>query len=151
MEAQLREPQATSFTKSSNFYQSGQASRPRANQSLSSCQTKPTASSANGTSATFTVSKTEMTQLIGHPVDEDDPEGWQPIYFNCAEQFAMMYCKAGRFHDSQTQKRILATNDPKEQKKQAGKPMGSNPTAGMKSRAMSCWLKILPSLARTRN
>lgn len=68
--------------------------------------------------ATFTVSKGEMSRLIGHPIDEDDPEGWQPIYFHCAEQF-MMYCKAGRFHDSATQKLILATRDPKEQKRLA--------------------------------
>ncbi|KAI1078782.1 DUF1768-domain-containing protein [Whalleya microplaca] len=68
--------------------------------------------------AIFTVSKTEMSRLIGHPVDEDDPEGWQPIYFNCAEQF-MMYCQAGRFHDTETQKLILATHDPKEQKRLA--------------------------------
>jgi ribA/ribD-fused uncharacterized protein len=68
--------------------------------------------------ATFTVSKAEMSTLIGHPIDEDDPAGWQLLFFNCAEQF-MMYCKAGRFHDSETQKRILATNDPKEQKRLA--------------------------------
>jgi ribA/ribD-fused uncharacterized protein len=68
--------------------------------------------------AKFTVSKAEMSSLIGHPIDEDDPEGWQPIFFNCAEQF-MMYCKAGRFHDSETQKLILATKDPKEQKRLA--------------------------------
>ncbi|KAI4867014.1 hypothetical protein F4820DRAFT_415160 [Hypoxylon rubiginosum] len=68
--------------------------------------------------ATFTVSKAEMSSLVGHNIDEDDPEGWQPIYFNCAEQF-MMYCKAGRFHDSATQKLVLATHDPKEQKRLA--------------------------------
>ncbi|KAI2628587.1 DUF1768-domain-containing protein [Hypoxylon sp. NC1633] len=65
---------------------------------------------------TFTVSKADMSDLVGHPIDEDDPEGWQPIYFNCAEQF-MMYCKAGRFYDSATQKLILATHDAKEQKR----------------------------------
>ncbi|TVY45810.1 N-glycosidase [Lachnellula occidentalis] len=43
---------------------------------------------------------------------------WQRIYFNCAEQF-MMYCKAGRFHDSETQNLVLATRDPKEQKRLA--------------------------------
>ncbi|KEY64231.1 hypothetical protein S7711_09913 [Stachybotrys chartarum IBT 7711] len=67
---------------------------------------------------TLTVSKTDMSSLIGHSVDEDDPEGWQPIYFNCAEQF-MMYCKAGRFHDSETQRLVLATHDAKEQKRLA--------------------------------
>ncbi|KAL2207108.1 DUF1768-domain-containing protein [Sarocladium strictum] len=68
--------------------------------------------------ATFTISKAEMSDLVGHTIDEDDPEGWQPIYFNCAEQF-MMYCKAGRFHDTNTQRLVLATNDPKEQKRLA--------------------------------
>jgi ribA/ribD-fused uncharacterized protein len=57
-----------------------------------------------------------MSDLVGHTIDEDDPEGWQPIYFNCAEQF-MMYCKAGRFHDTNTQRLVLATNNPKEQKR----------------------------------
>lgn len=59
-----------------------------------------------------------MFQLVGHPIDENDPEGWNNIYFNCAEQF-MMYCKAGRFQDTDTQRRILATHDPKEQKRLA--------------------------------
>jgi len=68
--------------------------------------------------ATFTISKAEMSDLVGYTIDEDDPEGWQPIYFNCAEQF-MMYCKAGRFHDTNTQRLVLATNDPKEQKRLA--------------------------------
>lgn len=77
-------------------------------------------------SASFTVSKAEMSRLIGHPIDEDDPEGWQPIYFKCAEQF-MMYCKAGRFHDSETQKLILATHDPKEQERLAKLTRGFQP------------------------
>jgi hypothetical protein len=68
--------------------------------------------------AKFTVSKAEMSTVVGHPIDQEDPEGWQPLYFDCAEQF-MMYCKAGRFHDSETQKLILATHDPKEQKRLA--------------------------------
>ena len=29
----------------------------------------------------------------------------------------MMYCKAGRFHDKETQRRVLATTSPKEQKR----------------------------------
>lgn len=59
----------------------------------------------------FTVPKDTMSELVGHPVDEQDPGGWEPIYFNCAEQF-MMYCKAGRFHDSKTQREVMATRDP---------------------------------------
>ncbi|KAK7227443.1 hypothetical protein V2G26_015446 [Clonostachys chloroleuca] len=35
--------------------------------------------------AKFTVSKAEMSALVGHPVDSDDPEGWQPIYFSWDE------------------------------------------------------------------
>ncbi|KAI0883760.1 uncharacterized protein GGS22DRAFT_166038 [Annulohypoxylon maeteangense] len=65
--------------------------------------------------ARFAVSTTEISSLIGHPIDEDDPGGCQQISFNCAEQF-MMYCKAGRFHDSEMQKLILETDDPKDQK-----------------------------------
>lgn len=64
------------------------------------------------------VPKDTMSELVGHPVDEQDPGGWEPIYFNCAEQF-MMYCKAGRFHDSKTQREVMATRDPKEQKRLA--------------------------------
>ncbi|EPE02350.1 hypothetical protein F503_03935 [Ophiostoma piceae UAMH 11346] len=66
--------------------------------------------------ATFTVSKADMSTVVGHPIDPADPEGWQPIYFHCAEQF-MMYCKAGCFHDMETQRRIMAINDAKEQKR----------------------------------
>ncbi|KAL8407717.1 hypothetical protein RB594_006526 [Gaeumannomyces avenae] len=64
----------------------------------------------------FSVTKAEMSRLLGHPVDNDDPEGWGVVYFSCAEQF-MMYCKAGRFRDRETQARVLATRDPKEQKR----------------------------------
>ena len=66
--------------------------------------------------ATFTASKADMSALVGHPIDPADPEGWQPIYFHCAEQF-LMYCKAGCFHDTETQRRIMATDDAKEQKR----------------------------------
>lgn len=66
--------------------------------------------------ATFTASKADMSALVGHPIDPADPEGWQPIYFHCAEQF-MMYCKAGCFHDTETQRRIMAIDDAKEQKR----------------------------------
>ncbi len=38
----------------------------------------------------------------------------------------MMYCKAGRFHDTQTQQRILATSDPKEQKRLRKEVVGFN-------------------------
>ena len=64
--------------------------------------------------STFTISKTEMSSLIGHAIDDADAEG--SITFTCAEQF-MMYCKAGRFHDKETQRRVLATASPKEQKR----------------------------------
>lgn len=65
----------------------------------------------------LTVSKAEMSALVGHAIDGDDdtdPEG--SITFTCAEQF-MMYCKAGRFHDRETQRQILGTTSPKEHKR----------------------------------
>ncbi|RDW65602.1 hypothetical protein BP5796_10294 [Coleophoma crateriformis] len=65
-------------------------------------------------SSTFTMSKAQMSSLIGHTIDGTDAE--ESITFTCAEQF-MMYCKAGRFHDHETQRRILATTSPKEQKR----------------------------------
>lgn len=61
-----------------------------------------------------------MSSLVGHPIDGVDPdtegeaESW--VTLNCAEQF-MMYCKAGRFYDREAQRRVLATDDPKEQKR----------------------------------
>ncbi|KAK1986693.1 hypothetical protein LZ30DRAFT_746308 [Colletotrichum cereale] len=63
--------------------------------------------------AVFTVTKEEISGLVGHVVDEADLNG--SITFNCAEQF-MMYCKAARFHDTARQARVLATSSPKEQK-----------------------------------
>ncbi|KAK2047497.1 DUF1768-domain-containing protein [Colletotrichum somersetense] len=63
--------------------------------------------------AAFTVTKEEISGLVGHVVDEADPHG--AITFNCAEQF-MMYCKAARFHDTARQARVLETKSPKEQK-----------------------------------
>lgn len=75
--------------------------------------------------ATFTVEKDKTSALIGHPIDLTDPEGWSPIYFHCAEQF-MMYCKAGCFNDTETQRKILATDDAKEQKRLGQKTRGFN-------------------------
>ena len=63
---------------------------------------------------TFKVNKPQISALIGQPNDDAATPG-DYISFNCAEQF-MMYCKAGRFHDTKTQQRIMATADPKEQK-----------------------------------
>ena len=82
--------------------------------------------------ATFTVTKSEMSAIVGHPIDSDDPAGWQPIYFSCAEQF-VMYCKAGTFRDTETQRQILATRDPKQQKAFA------RPTRGFQA---ATWDKI---------
>jgi ribA/ribD-fused uncharacterized protein len=64
--------------------------------------------------STFTMSKTQISSLIGHAIRDADAE--DSITFTCAEQF-MMYCKAGRFHDKETQRRVLATTSPKEQKR----------------------------------
>ncbi|KAI1165460.1 DUF1768-domain-containing protein [Nemania serpens] len=70
---------------------------------------------------TFTVSKSQISTLTAYAVNEndsnDDDNG--DVTFNCAEQF-MMYCKAARFHDRNTQRRVLASDSPKEQK-QLGK------------------------------
>jgi ribA/ribD-fused uncharacterized protein len=64
--------------------------------------------------STFTVKKSHISSLIGHSVDDADVES--SITFNCAEQF-MMYCKAGRFYDKETQGMILVTDSPKDQKR----------------------------------
>ena len=63
----------------------------------------------------FTVGKAEIADLLGHSVDDAEPKQVDPVPFSCAEQF-MMYCKAGRFKDFETQKLILQTMSPKEQK-----------------------------------
>jgi hypothetical protein len=63
--------------------------------------------------STFCVSKETISELVGHVIDEDDPEGY--IYFGCAEQF-MMYCKAARFRDIDRMARVMATRSPREQK-----------------------------------
>ncbi|EQB48827.1 hypothetical protein CGLO_11906 [Colletotrichum gloeosporioides Cg-14] len=63
--------------------------------------------------AEFRVAKAEISALVGHLVDEADPDG--SITFNCAEQF-MMYCKAAKFHDTARQAQILVTSSPKGQK-----------------------------------
>ncbi|OBT43360.1 hypothetical protein VE00_05719 [Pseudogymnoascus sp. WSF 3629] len=64
----------------------------------------------------FTVSTSQIASLIGDSDAADsNPNTDEHITFSCAEQF-MMYCKAGRFHDTDTQRRVLATDSPKEQK-----------------------------------
>lgn len=69
----------------------------------------------------FTVSKYKISELVGHNVDEDDPDC--ELNFGCAEQF-MMYCKAARFHDTARQACILATDNPKEQKRLGKETVG---------------------------
>ncbi|KAJ0330180.1 hypothetical protein COL922a_012449 [Colletotrichum nupharicola] len=64
-------------------------------------------------SSTFTVSKPQMSQLVGRAVDEHDPFG--SVTFTCAEQY-MMYCKAARFGNTERQARIMCEKDPKTQK-----------------------------------
>ncbi|KFY36081.1 hypothetical protein V494_05343 [Pseudogymnoascus sp. VKM F-4513 (FW-928)] len=64
----------------------------------------------------FTVSTSKISSLIDDSYDtEADSNTDDQITFNCAEQF-MMYCKAGRFNGRDTQRRVLATSSPKEQK-----------------------------------
>ncbi|KAL0939922.1 uncharacterized protein CTRU02_206532 [Colletotrichum truncatum] len=69
----------------------------------------------------FTISKEEISKLVGHTVDDCDPAG--SITFNCAEQF-MMYCKAARFRDTDRQSRILASDSPKKQKRLGRETIG---------------------------
>ncbi|KAK0712517.1 hypothetical protein B0T26DRAFT_752746 [Lasiosphaeria miniovina] len=52
----------------------------------------------------------------------------ESITFTCAEQF-MMYCKAVRFNDTDTQARILATASPKEQKRLGRLTKGFDPVS----------------------
>ncbi|KAM5351204.1 hypothetical protein ACJ41O_003927 [Fusarium nematophilum] len=63
--------------------------------------------------STFTVGKAQISELVGRGIDSADPDG--SITFSCAEQF-MMFCKAARFADTDTQAQVLATPSPKEQK-----------------------------------
>ncbi|KAF4459746.1 hypothetical protein FALBO_13501 [Fusarium albosuccineum] len=72
----------------------------------------------------FTVSKAEISELVGRSIDETDPDG--SIEFNCAEQF-MMFCKAARFTDTETQAEILATSSPKLQKRLGRDTAGFTP------------------------
>lgn len=63
--------------------------------------------------STFYVHEIQIASLLGHNTSIINPKAI--ITFNCAEQF-MMYCKAGRFRDTDTQRQILVTPDPKKQK-----------------------------------
>lgn len=69
--------------------------------------------------STFSVPRSQIAELVGQTTsDLFDPESSGPrgsITFSCAEQF-MMYCKAARFGDTDRQRRVLATQSPKEQK-----------------------------------
>jgi len=65
--------------------------------------------------STFVVSKAQVLQVVGQSAVEADDDSSGNITFNCAEQF-MMYCKAARFGDVETQASVMATDSPKEQK-----------------------------------
>jgi ribA/ribD-fused uncharacterized protein len=72
---------------------------------------------------TFTVTKGDIAALLGTQGSfAGSSEAEEGLTFNCAEQF-MMYCKAGRFRDADSQARILAATSPKEQKA-LGKAVG---------------------------
>jgi ribA/ribD-fused uncharacterized protein len=75
----------------------------------------------------FFVSKAAIDLLLSYsnatpdntkpgPSSDTDPSDAEVLHFTCAEQF-MMYCKAGRFHDSETQRKVMGTADPKIQKR----------------------------------
>ncbi|KAH7162277.1 hypothetical protein B0J13DRAFT_4908 [Dactylonectria estremocensis] len=87
----------------------------------------------------FTVTKAQISKLVGRTVDEADSYG--DITFTCVEQF-MMYCKAGRFGDTARQARILATSSPKEQK-QLGK--------GTEGSAADSWDEIKSAVVEAGN
>ncbi|KAK0378969.1 hypothetical protein CLIM01_03666 [Colletotrichum limetticola] len=82
----------------------------------------------------FTISKAEISDLVGYTVDETDPNG--AIAFNCAEQF-MMCCKAARFHDIPTQDQVLAASSPKEQRRLGKNVDGFTNESGIRSKAPS--------------
>ncbi|KAK3377242.1 hypothetical protein B0T24DRAFT_620757 [Lasiosphaeria ovina] len=88
----------------------------------------------------FTVSKAEISSLVGHNKNDsnsqpgpannelDTEPSDESITFTCAEQF-MMYCKAVRFNDADTQARVLATANPKEQKRLGRLTKGFDPAS----------------------
>ncbi|KAI1826371.1 hypothetical protein F4861DRAFT_537217 [Xylaria intraflava] len=68
--------------------------------------------------STFVVSRSEIAALVGSWLSDDDGDCYDDsgaITFTCAEQF-MMYRKAARFRDRDTQRRVLAADSPMEQK-----------------------------------
>lgn len=64
----------------------------------------------------FIVNKSQISFITECPLDELTGTSDNDITFNCAEQF-MMYCKAARFRDGDTQQQVLESDSPKEQKR----------------------------------
>ena len=64
----------------------------------------------------FAVAKEDIRNAVENHDGVLLPEWLDYIQFNCAEQF-MMYCKAARFGDVEGQRRVLATDNAKEQKR----------------------------------
>lgn len=64
--------------------------------------------------STFFVYKHEILEAVGQ--DRKEGDGYGTVWFSSAEQF-MMYSKATRFGDHETQRRVMETKDPKEQKR----------------------------------
>ncbi|KAK0625777.1 hypothetical protein B0T14DRAFT_534138 [Immersiella caudata] len=68
----------------------------------------------------FSVTKATVDSLISNGTTQDsgksDAASSEAIQFICAEQFKM-YCKAGRSHDAETQRKIMVMSDPKTQKR----------------------------------
>ncbi|KAK3177596.1 hypothetical protein K4F52_009647 [Lecanicillium sp. MT-2017a] len=66
--------------------------------------------------AQFAVSKANIRNVVENHDTALLPEDSEYVQFGCAEQF-MMYCKAARFGDTDSQRKVLATDSPKEQKR----------------------------------
>lgn len=62
---------------------------------------------------TFRLKSSEITSLIGTHIYSDNPD--QQVRFKCGEQF-MMFCKAARFGDAESQRQIFATDMPRKMK-----------------------------------
>lgn len=77
--------------------------------------------------STFTVHKDRIAALVSHTFDPGNEYGDAAgeMTFGCAEQF-MMFCKAARFRDHNTQHRVMATDSPKEQKRLGKLVLGFN-------------------------
>jgi len=95
--------------------------------------------------STFFVYKHEILEAVGQ--DRKEGDGYGTVWFSSAEQF-MMYCKATRFGDHETQRRVMETKDPKEQKR-LGRQTAGFTHAGW-DEVKSAVVELAPSLVKTQ-